>query len=142
MVRFLCASEQELTHVIYLMSSLKKYPHLECIYQKYSELGHFLIQEVDSAHSAIERHLMRCEVYSPVSLVRQLLAVRRDPKLSILQVKLKPNDFLNFDEVKNMKFTKVPYTSVKQLTYKREKPNFVSYKLCYNVRLRCLACPF
>ncbi|GFO18147.1 tigger transposable element-derived protein 6 [Plakobranchus ocellatus] len=70
-----------------LLSFIKKYPHIRKITQKYSETGHSMIQEVDSAHSSIERHLRNVEVYSPISLIRQLFEVRRTPKLKILQMR-------------------------------------------------------
>ena len=54
-----------------LISFMKCYPHIKVLTQKYSEAGHSLVQEVDSAHSTIERHLARCEVFSPLSLTRQ-----------------------------------------------------------------------
>ncbi|RUS71879.1 hypothetical protein EGW08_020353 [Elysia chlorotica] len=112
-----------------LLSFMKKHQHIQEITQKYSESGHSLIQEVDSAHSAIERHLRKCEVYSPVGLIRQLIAVRREPKMKILQLKV--SDFLEFEGPKQMAFNKIPYTSVKQLLYKKEMPNFISYKDCH-----------
>ncbi|GFO05231.1 hypothetical protein PoB_003173600 [Plakobranchus ocellatus] len=40
------------------------HPHINVMTQKYSEAGHYLVQEVDSMHSNIERHLARCEVFS------------------------------------------------------------------------------
>ena len=122
-----------------LKSFMKKHTHIVEIVQKYSESGHSLIQEVDNAHSAIERHLQRCEVYSPLSLIRQLAAVRRDPKFNILQ--LRHSDFLNFEEVKQMRFDKVPYTLVKQLIYKKNQPNFLMYKDCHtgNKEMSCVS---
>ncbi|GFO04062.1 DNA repair protein rhp54 [Plakobranchus ocellatus] len=70
-----------------LLSFMRAHPHIKILTQKYSEAGHSLVQEVDSVHSAIECHLARCEVFSPVTLIRQLLSVRRNPKLMILQMK-------------------------------------------------------
>lgn len=112
------------------MAFMKKYPHLETITQKFSESGHSMIQEVDNAHSAIERHLRCCETFSPISLVRQLLSVRRNPKLTIIQ--MKANNYLSFEDSKHLNFNKVPYSTVKQLKYEKGKLNFVSFKTCHN----------
>ncbi|GFR65338.1 hypothetical protein ElyMa_000201300 [Elysia marginata] len=96
-----------------------------------------MIQEVDSAHSSIERHLRNVEVYSPISLIRQLLAVRRSPKFRIIQMRL--SDFLSFDEARVMNFSKVPFTAVKQLVYEQGKTNFVSFGRSHSVaELSCV----
>ncbi|GFO17039.1 hypothetical protein PoB_004354400 [Plakobranchus ocellatus] len=91
-----------------LLSFTRAHPHIKILTQKYSEAGHSLVQEVDSVHSAIERHLARCEVFSPVTLIRQLLSFRCNPKLKILQ--MKHTDFRCFDDARSMNFQRVPYT--------------------------------
>ena len=49
-----------------LLSFIKKHPHVTKITQKYSEAGHSMIQEVDSAHSSIEATLEMWRCTAPL----------------------------------------------------------------------------
>ena len=55
-----------------LMTFLQEHPNITSVEQKYSEPGHGNIQEVDAVHSKIERTLELAEVFSSVSLLRNL----------------------------------------------------------------------
>ena len=105
--------------------------HVKIVTQKFSEKGHPLVQEVDNAHSCIEKTLERDEVFSPISLIRALKTVRRNPQIHILQ--MRSADFFNFEKLsKTMNFLKIPFFSVKQLKYHSNLPHFVTYKECHS----------
>ena len=98
--------------------------HVKTITQKFSEKGHSLVQEVDNAHSCIEKTLERNEVFSPISLIRALKTLRRKPQLHILQ--MRSADFFSFEKLsKIMNFLKIPFFSVKQLKYHSNLPYFI-----------------
>jgi len=48
---------------------LIKNTQINSITMKYSVAGHSCIQEVDNAHSQIEKSLMHIEVWSPIGLI-------------------------------------------------------------------------
>lgn len=56
---------------------IKEHPTLKHIVQKFCEAGHSNIQEVDSVHSVIERHLRHQEIYSPLGLIRKLKDIQK-----------------------------------------------------------------
>lgn len=67
---------------------------IEIIEQKFSEPGHGNLQEVDAAHSVIERSMRNIDIYSPLGLVRMLMNIRsKKNKFQVLQ--MKTEDFLN-----------------------------------------------
>ena len=86
------------------------HPSLETIIQKYSEKGHSCIQEVDAAHSNIER------IKKPLSLVSLLTKLRKQGKTFVLQ--MKQDDFLVFQNAaKTLHTSSVPYPQIKQFKY-------------------------
>ncbi|KAH3702350.1 hypothetical protein DPMN_077365 [Dreissena polymorpha] len=56
---------------------------VEEIVQRFCCPGHSEIQEVDNVHSGIEK-VLKCEVYSPVSLIRAMKTVRRKADFNII----------------------------------------------------------
>jgi hypothetical protein len=105
---------------------------IEEINQKFSEAGHGLIQEVDAIHSKIERELKKSEIYSPLSLLRLMrsISTARAP-LKIIQ--LKKTDFFNYKAVSGcFKFNEVPYSKVKQLSYRANEPMYVRYRTSFD----------
>ena len=64
---------------------IKVHPTLETITQKFCEPGHSSIQEVDSVHSVIERHLRHQKVYSPLGLIRKLTTIRNSQTIQLSQ---------------------------------------------------------
>ncbi|KAJ8931632.1 hypothetical protein NQ314_015426 [Rhamnusium bicolor] len=69
---------------------------LESIIQKYSEPGHGNLQEIDSAHSCIERHLRHLEIWSPVTLIRNLLTIPLWWKKKFKVLQMKAEEFLDY----------------------------------------------
>ena len=64
-----------------LREVLVKNPNLSFIQQKFCEPCHSAIQEVDNAHSQIERALSPMEIFSPLGLVRSLITVNQKNRL-------------------------------------------------------------
>ena len=70
----------------------------------------FSEQEVDYAHSIIEKALYRFEVHN---LFNVLKSIRMKPAMRIIQRRKK--EFLDFEkESRSLNLSKVPYTSVKK----------------------------
>ena len=87
---------------------------VEIITQIISCPGHSSIQEVDSIHSCIERSLRHLEIYSPISFIRLLKAVRRKSPFRIIQ--LQSRDFQDYQKSSLLiNFQGVPYTKVKKV---------------------------
>ena len=77
-----------------LLEFMQHHSGIETVQQKFCEPGHSSIQEVDNIHSHIENRLKNTEVFSPISVVQQLLKVNFDNPLNVIQ--MKANDFKNF----------------------------------------------
>lgn len=106
-------------------------PHsgkLQTIEQKYSEPGHGNVQEVDSVHSVIERHIREININSPLSLLRTLKKLPQGKtKFSILQMRV--TDYLNYEaKSSNFKYNLVPYTKVKHIIYNKENIFKLQYR--------------
>jgi hypothetical protein len=108
---------------------------VEIVEQKYSEAEHGLIQEIDAVHSKIEKGLRKSEIFSPVGLIRKLLALLPG-KATLKIMQLKANDFLNFQFISTkFLFCLVPYTKVNHLIYHVNEPMHVSYRLAFNIEV-------
>lgn len=91
---------------------------MNSVTMKYSLPGHSCAQEVDSAHSCIEREMNKQESFSPIGLVRILKQVSRHRPYRIIQ--MKPTDLKNFaDTAKLLNYKVVPYTNVSSLKFTR-----------------------
>lgn len=90
--------------------------------QKFSEAGHSQIQEVDTAHSVIEKFLRRKFIYSPPSLIGELRKIH-EGKLKFVVVEMGEVDYVDYQLLAHAyNYTVIPYTKVKQLTYKKNQP--------------------
>lgn len=95
--------------------------NLHQIDQKFSEAGHGLVQEVDSAHSVIERFLRNKFIYSPPSLLAEISKIPKK-KLKFDVIPMEENDYLDYQSIAHAhKYSTVPYTKVKQLTYMKNQ---------------------
>ena len=113
-----------------LIRFLSKQTALQKITQKFCEPGHSSIQEVDNIHSQIERNLRCTEVFSPLGVVRLMLAVNRRKPITVLQ--MKTGDFMEFrDTVKSLRFSDIPYSKVKVLLYSKDLPCCIKYKTSF-----------
>ncbi|GFO36510.1 DNA repair protein rhp54 [Plakobranchus ocellatus] len=102
---------------------IQDYRNLEAITQKFCEAGHSNIQEVDSMHSVIQRHLKHQEIFSPLGLVRKLNTIKNTQTIQM-------TDFWDFQAKakKEFQFTRVPFTQVRQIKVTRVT-GVVFYKL-------------
>ena len=74
-----CVPQNRNSHMsVALREVLVKNPNLSFIQQTFCEPGHSAIQEVDNAHSQIERALSSMEIFSPLGLVRSFITVNRN----------------------------------------------------------------
>lgn len=95
---------------------LRNNPNISSITMKYSVPGHSCIQEIDNAHSQIEKMLNRSEIYSPLGLVRALLKVNRKRPFKVIQ--MKSEDFKNYAASSQLlNYKMIPFTNVAQLHF-------------------------
>lgn len=74
-----CVPQNRNSIIAYALAEfLQKNCKIRSITLKYSTPGHSCIQEVDNIHSNIEKVLELTEVWSPVSLLRVLLAANKE----------------------------------------------------------------
>ena len=115
-----------------LICFLQNHPHLRSITQKFGAPGHSCIQEVDSAHSSIEKMLGSSEVYSPVTLLRLFneANLRKD---HFVVIQMKAEDFLEYQKASKMMYnaSDIPYTKIKEISYNQQEPCHVKYKLSF-----------
>lgn len=104
-----------------LQTFLDSTSNVQIIEQKFGEPGHGNIQEIDSAHSVIEKHMRNLDVHSPLGLLKILASIPKG-KLSFKILQMKPTDYLDYQIVASrLQYKKVPYTQVKHLQYKRKE---------------------
>lgn len=114
---------------------------LQIIEQKFGEPGHGNVQEIDNAHSCIERYLRNLEVWSPLTLIRLLLNIPTSWKLKFRVLQMQAKDYLDYQLVSSRySYNAVPYTKVKHLIYEDSSLN-IKYKTSFdgavsNVKLR------
>lgn len=94
---------------------------LEQIDQKFSEAGHSQVQPVDNAHSVIEKSLRHKFIYSPPALVEEIRKIP-EGKLKFVVIEMEEVDYLDYQLLAHAyNYTVVPYTKVKQITYKKHQ---------------------
>ena len=118
---------------IAIMEFLRGHNNIKVVEQKYCEPGHSSVQEVDNIHSQIERALKRITIYGPLGLVKALLNVNRKRPFKVVQ--MREEMFRNFSHVASlMQFKSIPYTQVKALCYRADKPCHIFYKTSFTSR--------
>lgn len=101
-----------------VLDFLRDNPTVSSIAMKYSLPGHSCVQEVDSAHSCIEREMAKQEFYSPIGVIRLLKQVSWHRPYRIIQTK--PGDFKNYAETTQpFNYKIVPYSKVSSLRFTR-----------------------
>lgn len=115
-----------------MINFLLNNPKIKTITMKYSIPGHSCIQEVDNAHSQIEKKIKNLEIWSPLGFIRALLTVNEKKPFKILQ--LNENTFKNYHFTsKQFKFNLIPFNSVVQLQFSNININIVKYKTLHGV---------
>lgn len=99
-----------------VMNFLHANPQISKITMKYSVPGHSCIQEVDNAHSQIEKAMNVSEFYSPLGLIRILKSLNRNHPVRVLQMNEK--DFFDFaSSSKHLNFKLVPFFQVSTISF-------------------------
>lgn len=108
---------------------IHEHPHIQKVTMKYSVPGHSCIQEVDNAHSIIEKGMSTNEFYSPLGLIRVLKGINRQHPIRVLQMSAK--DFFDFESAsKALNFKSVPFFQVSILVFTKILHQ-VSYKTSF-----------
>lgn len=83
---------------------------------KYSLPGHSSVQEVDNAHSVIEKAMQKTDFYSPIGLIRILKSI--NPKNPYRVLQMKPSDFKDYAvTAKLFNYKDVPFTQVASVKF-------------------------
>lgn len=99
---------------------MQRHPHIESITMKFSIAGHSACQEVDNAHSAIERHLKINEFFSPIALIRLLKSVNRKKPFIIMQ--MRQADYKNYHDLsKKLEYKNIPFSKVQILRFTQSR---------------------
>lgn len=127
-----CVPQNRNSLISYAVASfLAKNTHIEEIIMKYSTPGHSCIQEVDNIHSNIEKSLKCSEVWSPVSLLRIILASNRKSPYSVTQ--MSSSDFYDYQtQSKSYAYQGCPYTQVSQLKFEHSDLLTVKFKTSHD----------
>ena len=102
---------------------------ISTIIHRYCEPGHSSIQDVDALHSVISNHFKHIDVHSPVSLVNHLEQLKCGGEQLNVHV-MSEAEFLDYSSTG--KYSKIPYTKVKELRYSTTDINNVHYKLSFS----------
>jgi hypothetical protein len=113
-----------------LMPFVKQHPTVTKIIHKFCDPGFSSIQEVDNIRSQIEKTLQVTEVFSPLGVVRALLATNRHGPFEVIHMNIKRlTDYQT--EAKSYKFNTIPYTKVKVIIYNSLMPCCLKYKTSF-----------
>lgn len=105
--------------------------NLQIIDHKYSEAGHGEVQNVDCAHSIIEKFLRGKFIYSPVSLIKEFHKIPPG-KSEFVILEMDDSDYFDYEKLAQAsKYSVIPYKKVVQLTYKKNQSE-ISYKLGFS----------
>ncbi|CAG9770054.1 unnamed protein product [Ceutorhynchus assimilis] len=106
--------------------------NLRRIEQKFGEPGHGNVQEVDAAHSCIERFIKNLEIWSPLTLVRILLKIPNTWKLKFSVLQMKPADYKNYQLLSGtFNYNEIPYTKLKHIIYDKRSIFNVKFKTSF-----------
>jgi hypothetical protein len=127
-----CVPQNRNSIMTFALKTFMNTHNIHSITQKFGCPGHSAIQEVDNAHSNIEKALKCSEVFSPVSLVRVLKSIDARRKGPFKVIQMRPPHFYDYQKVTNtLNFGSVPYTKVKCLKYSRNDKMGISFKLSF-----------
>ena len=109
-----------------ILKFLETTKHINSIHHKYSEPGHSQIQEIDSVHSAIERHLKGLTIFSPVSLIKLLLKMNY-PNVHLQIMQMHDTDFYNYSNAA-IGLNMIPFQKARYIKYERNDLNLIHFK--------------
>lgn len=111
-----------------ILQFLHDNPTITSVQQKFSEVGHSQIQEIDSVHSAMDRYLKGMEIHSQLSLLR-LLKDMKYKNVSLKLLQMKNTDFKCYSSKSQiLNFHLVPFSKCKHLYYNSEDFFTIKYK--------------
>lgn len=114
-----------------LQNFLNTENNLKTIEQKFSEPGHSTLQEIDSAHSVIEKHIRFLDIHSPLSLVRALLKIP-DGKLKYRILQMNSANYRNYTpKLAKLRYNLIPYTKIKNIIYDKDNMFAVKYRTSF-----------
>ncbi|KAF5282318.1 hypothetical protein FQR65_LT14372 [Abscondita terminalis] len=110
-----CVSQNRNSFISFaVIDAMRHHPEVNSVTMKYSVPGHGAIQEVDNAHSNIERYMNKTEFYSPLSFIKNLKSVNTKKPYCILQ--MRDEDFIDYEACsKKLSFNKIPFSKVASL---------------------------
>lgn len=107
---------------------------VKTIEQKFCEPGHSSLQEVDSAHSVIEKHVRYLDIYSPLSFIRCLTKLPKE-KIKFRIIQMNTSAYKNFnpkEAYSDFKYDVIPYTKVRHILYEKNNMCTIKYKLSFD----------
>lgn len=112
--------------------------NLEVIEQKFGEPGHGNVQEIDTCHSCIEKHLRNLDIWSPLTLVRLLVGIPKTWKLKFEVLQMQTSDYYDYQTI-SLRYTynQIPFTKVKNLIYEKANCLQVKYRESFEGELHC-----
>lgn len=109
---------------------LKENPNINSLIMKYSLPGHSCCQEVDSAHSLIEKAMKKTEIYSPLGLTRLLKQINKFRPYRVIQ--LQQQDFKNFQSAAQLlNYKQVPFLKIMSIQFAHPLHE-IRYKTTHN----------
>ncbi|KAL3273576.1 hypothetical protein HHI36_015010 [Cryptolaemus montrouzieri] len=113
--------------------------NIEVIKQKFGEPGQGNIQEIDDAHSCIERFLRHMNIWSPLILIRLILKIPKSWKLSFEMIQMMPKDYLDYQSLSaRYTYNAIPYTKVKHLVYEKKAELNISNRESFEENMKTI----
>lgn len=102
-----------------ILDFIRSNPHVQNVTVKYSLPGHSCVQEVDNAHSQIEKAMRATDFYSPIGLIRILKSVSTSNPYKVIQ--MKESDFKDFAATaKLLNYKTIPFTKTSVLVFTQQ----------------------
>lgn len=111
--------------------------NLKIIEQKYGEPGHGNVQEIDAAHSCIERYIKNLEIWSPLTLIRTLVKIPKTWKLKFNVIQMIPSDYKDYQSLAvTLNYQIIPYTKIKHIIYNKYSISKVKFRESFEGELK------
>jgi hypothetical protein len=125
-----CVPQNKNSVMCYALKRFMIDSNIDTIIQKFGCPGHSSIQEVDNIHSCIEKTLRPLEIFSPLSMIRNLRSTRRRNPFHIIQ--MQKHHFHDYKKaIFGLNFQGIPFSKVKCLKYTKTQPMLVEFKLSF-----------
>ncbi|KAJ8966103.1 hypothetical protein NQ314_003740 [Rhamnusium bicolor] len=102
---------------------------VEVIEHKYSEPGHGTLQEIDAAHSCVERYIRNLDIWTPMNLIKILTHMPSSWKFHFKVLQMHENDYLDYQTgSKKFNYKHIPFTKIKHIIYQKESFHQLSFR--------------